>query len=158
MSEQDTSLSTEPDESRDEDEAKIVKRRGKAGWKDSKRHDVVLPSAMEVTIQIPNLLEMLRGGDIPNALVKFATKTVKKMNEDKAPTLEELRESSDFMRFLVVTTVKDPELTPEDVPDLPAEDVDMVLEFATRQRDLDALNRHIGGLHKIEDFYNFRGV
>lgn len=158
MSEQTESTYTPPDAERDEDEAKIVQRRGKAGWKDSKQHDVVLPSGMEVTIQIPNLLEMLRGGDIPNPLVKFATKTVKKMQEDKAPTLEELRESSDFMRFLIVTTVKDPVLVAEDVPELPAEDTDMVLEFATRQRDLDALNRHIGGLHKIEDFYNFRGL
>jgi hypothetical protein len=164
MSEQ-TESTNPPDESRaprslkaERDPNQVVQRRGKAAWKKAAvtGHDIVLPSATEVTIRIPNLIEMLRGGEVPNELVPFATKARDKMEDGRQITTEELRQSSDFVRWLVARTVIDPSIEPDEVPELPSEDVDMVLEFATRQRDLDALDQHIAGLHLVQDFSNFR--
>lgn len=130
--------------------------RDKEAWKAGKRHTITLASSAEVDIVLPNLIELLAGGEVPNELVQFATKTQKSIDKGESVDIDQLKQSAAFVRFLVARTVVDPVVSEDEVPELPAEDVDMLLEFATRQRDLDALYHHIGGLHKQEDFRNFR--
>jgi hypothetical protein len=54
--------------------------------------------------------------------------------------------------------VKEPVITEEDVHDLPFEDVELLVEIATRQRDLDAVGNHVGGLHTNKQWRQFRGL
>lgn len=127
----------------------------KTAWKARKRHTVILPSGVEVQIELPNLPLLIKTGRIPNELIQQAVKTAAAPDE---VTREQIEEQYDFYRTLVVLTVKDPELTPEDVDELPFEDVEMIVEFATRARDMDAAYRHLGGLEKVDSFRDFRGL
>jgi hypothetical protein len=52
--------------------------------------------------------------------------------------------------------VAEPDITPEDVPDLPVLDRDMILEFALRQRDTDAVGHQLYGLEKLDSWVRFR--
>lgn len=116
---------------------------------------VTLPSGTEVSIQVPDLPELLRAGEVPNELIKVATDA----SEEQAVSgydPEKVKDATDFMRFLVSVTVKDPAITPDDVPSLPVLDRDMVIEFALRQRDTDALGHQLYGLEKLEDWKRFR--
>jgi hypothetical protein len=133
-----------------------VPKTNKTQWKKAKTHDVTLDSGAEVTIQIPQLAELLKAGDVPNHLVPFATSTAKQLKAGEAIEKEQIDGAADFIRYLVAKTVVVPEITEADVPDLPGEDVDMLFEFATRQRDLDALGKHIAGLDLQKDFRTFR--
>lgn len=130
----------------------------KTAWKKARTHEVTLNSGTEVTIQIPNLVELLQAGDVPNHLVPYATRTSEAIERGKEIKPDQIKAAAEFARFLVTKTVVEPVVEPEDVPDLPAEDVDMLIEFATRQRDLDALGHHIAGLEKVSDFRSFRRI
>lgn len=128
----------------------------KAAWIKAKRHEVTLPSGTEVSIELPNLPLMLKTGQIPNHLVDAA---IDQQNAGTVTVTREMIESQhDYFAFLVSHTVKDPEVTPEDVKDLPYEDVEMIVEFANRLRDMDAVYKHIGGLEKQSSFREFRGL
>lgn len=130
-----------------------------AKWKKNRVHpDITLPSGQKVSIQVPNLPEMLRNGEVPNPLVKYAQDAANELSGLSAEefSMEKLKEATDFLRWLVSATVKEPELTPEDVPELPAEDVDMIVEFAMRGRDTDALGHHLAGLEKLPAWRQFR--
>lgn len=126
-------------------------------WKSKKRHKVTLNTGTEVTIEIPNLPEFLREGTVPNHLVKFAVEQAETLAD---PTQEfdpeKIKEATDFQRWVVSITVKDPELKPEDVPGLPAEDVDMITEFAMRGRDTDAIGHQLSGLERLPEWRRFR--
>lgn len=121
-------------------------------WAARASHSVVLPSATEVEVRLPNLPEMMQAGVIPNELLAVAVK-VETKDEVKTEDLEAL---ADFHRFLVSKTLVSPEVAPEDVPKLPVEDVQFIVEIATRQRDTDALGRHLAGLERTAEFQAFR--
>lgn len=125
-----------------------------AEWTKAKRHTVTLPSGFEVDIEIPNLQKMVKTGEIPNELINAAIGAVKQ--EEITPEL--IREQSDFYYMLVVEMVKAPQLSVEDVDKIPYEDVELLVELGTRQRDIDAMGHHIAGLHKSKDFRRFRGL
>lgn len=125
-----------------------------AAWKTSKRHDVTLPSGVGVAIEIPNLPLLIKTGQLPNDLIDAAIGAIKR---DEI-TAELINQQSDFYHKLVALTVKEPEITEADVADLPYEDVELIVEIATRNRDLDALGRHIAGLHKSSEWRHFRGL
>lgn len=125
-----------------------------AGWKKAKRHTVLLPSGFEAEIEIPNLPLMIKTGAIPNNLLDAALGAI----EQQAITPALIKEQSDFFELLVSTMVKEPVLTPEDVQEIPFEDVEMLVELGTRQRDVDAVGQHIGGLHTSKDWRVFRGL
>jgi hypothetical protein len=128
-----------------------------AGWKaKTAQGEVTLPSGTKVRIEIPDLSEMLRAGTVPNELIKFAADTQEAIKGIEELDMERIVEATDFMRWLISATVKDPELVPSDVPELPALDRDMILEFAMRQRDVDAVGHHIYGLEKLADWKRFR--
>lgn len=127
------------------------------GWKKSRRHTVTLPSGFEAEIEVPNLPLLVKTGQLPNSLVQEAIGAI----QSGKMTAEAIAEQADFYSKLVITTVKSPALTEDDVvgPDpIPFEDVEMLVEIATRQRDLDALGHHIGGLHTSKAWRTFRGL
>lgn len=127
-----------------------------ANWKKAKRHTVTLPSAAVVEVELPDLPSLVKEGAIPNELVDVAIGVA----QGRKVTREDVKEQATFYNKLCAITVKVPEVTEEMFAsgDLPAEDKEMLVELATRQRDLDALGHHLAGLEKSKDFRNFRGI
>lgn len=127
----------------------------KSNWKKSRVHEgITLPSGVAVDIQIPNLPALVRGGALPNDLLEVATKAAVS-GEVPSDLLEKL---DDYHKFLVAKTVVKPEVSEEEVNDLPTEDIEMLVGFATRARDTDAIGHHIAGLEKVAEFRQFRGL
>ncbi len=131
-----------------------AKSKTAAAWKKAKVHEVTLPSGFEVSIVIPNLPEMVKAGSIPNDLIDAALGAMQK--QEITPEL--IKEQAGFFNLLVLNMVKEPEITEADLIDLPYEDIELLVEIGTRQRDLDALGRHIAGLHKSAEWRKFRGI
>jgi hypothetical protein len=128
----------------------------KAAWVKAKRHEIHLASSPDtvVAVVIPNLPELIKSGEFPNHLIDVAINVA----GGQKVTAEHIGEQAEFYRHLIATTVVEPALTPEDVKELPFEDVELIASIATRQRDVDALGNQIGGLHLTEEWRKFRGV
>lgn len=126
----------------------------KTQWVKNKVHTVKLSSGTQVEIQLPNLPELVKGGNLPNKLLEVATKRLQQQDI----TAELISDLADFNRYLVAKTVVKPEIAEEDVPNIPYEDVEMIVAFANRERDVDAVGHHIAGLEVDEDFRRFRGL
>lgn len=125
----------------------------KTAWKKNAVHEgITLPSGTIVSIKIPNLPAMLKAGQLPNDLIEVATKAA---TEGKVPD-DLLEKVEEYNRFLVAATVVSPAITEDDVADLPPEDIEMLVSFATRQRDLDAVGHHLAGLETVDSFRRFR--
>lgn len=125
-----------------------------ASWKKAKTHPVTLNSGAVVEIQIPDLPSLVKTGTIPNELVDIAIGVA----SGAKITKEDIVKQADFYNKLCALTVVSPVVTEEQFASdvLPFEDKEMIVEFATRQRDLDAIGHHIGGLEKVKDFRTFR--
>lgn len=122
-------------------------------WKKKKVHEgVTLPSGAEVSIQIPNLPALIKSGKIPNNLLDEAIRAA----EGEKISAEAIGEQNDFTRKMVALTVVEPEVSEEDVDEIPFEDVEMLVSIATRQRDIDAEGKHLGGLHNSDEWRRFR--
>lgn len=126
--------------------------RDKSAWAKAKVHTITLPSGFEVDVQVPNMPLLIKTGQIPNHLIEAALGAM----QAEEITREMVEQQAEFYEKLVALTVVDPVIAEEDVADLPFEDVDLIVEIATRQRDVDALGRHLGGLHKSEEWKTFR--
>ena len=126
-----------------------------ANWKKSGEHEIVLASGLDtkVTIRIPNLPELVSAGEFPNHLVEVAISVA--TGETKV-TAEEVKAQAEFYRELISRTLVEPQVAPEDVKELPFEDIELIAAIATRQRDIDALGNHIAGLDKSDDWRRFR--
>lgn len=122
-------------------------------WKNKSKHEITLPSGAEIAIKIPNLPQLIKTGQIPNELIDAAIGA-----QDMTPDRESVVKQAEIYNMIVALTVIEPKVTEEDVADLPFEDIEMIVEIATRQRDLDAVGHHIGGLEKSEDFRKFRSL
>jgi hypothetical protein len=141
--------------------SETVKPISKAGWKKAAVHTVTLPSSAVVKIKLPDLPAMIEAGNIPQHLMSAALATAKQVNEGEVPvtTIEDIIKEREFTDIIVQNTVVEPKLDADDLADIPAEDKTMIVEFATRTRDLDAEWNHIGGLDKIsERFRQVRGL
>lgn len=125
-------------------------------WKKNKQHKITLPSSTEVTIALPNLPMLIKTGQIPNSLLDTVVKAQTDPNFTITP--EMLAEQADYTAMIVAKTVVDPEITAEDVAELPYEDVEMIMDFAMRNRDLDAVGHHLSGLEQVGSFRRFRGL
>jgi hypothetical protein len=135
----------------------VQKSKTASDWKKNRRHTITLPSGFVVQIEIPNLPVLVKTGQLPNDLVTEALGTI----QSGKLTAEAIAEQAPFYAKLVVATVKDPVVTEDDVigdDPLPFEDIEMIAELATRQRDLDAVGNHIGGLHTSKQWRTFRGL
>lgn len=128
-----------------------------AEWKKNKNHTITLLSGTVVEIRIPDLPTLVKTGNIPNELIDVAisvSEGKKKINR------ETIIEQADFFNLLCSLTVVTPKVSLEDFAAdvLPFEDKEMLVEFATRQRDIDAIGHHIAGLEQVKSFREFRGI
>lgn len=133
-----------------------LKPASKAAWKKAKRHIVTLPSGTTVAIELPDLPALVKAGSIPNELVDIAIGVA----QGRKVTRDDIEEQADFYNKLAAFTVKEPEVAEAEFAngDLPFEDKEMLVEFATRQRDLDAVGHHLAGLETVKEFRKFRGI
>jgi hypothetical protein len=127
-----------------------------AAWKKNKTHFVTLPSSTVVELAIPDLPSLIKAGKIPNPLIDAALGATEK----KKVTKEDIEQQSEFYNILASLTVKAPSVSVEDFENgsLPFEDKEMIVEIATRQRDLDAVGKHIAGLDKVASFREYRNI
>lgn len=133
----------------------------KSAWKKNAIHTVMLPSASVIKIKLPDLPALIEAGNIPAPLMNTALATAKQVNDGEVPetTVDDIIKEREFTDIIVQHTVVEPKLDEADLADIPAEDKTMIVEFATRVRDLDAEMRHIGGLDKVsERFRQVRGL
>lgn len=136
---------------------KTVAKSDKLAWKKARVHHVVLPSGFEVDIEVLNLPMLVKTGYLPNELVQAAIGAI----QAGKLTTEAVSEQPEFFAKIVTKTVKNPELTEDDVngdDPIPFEDIEMLVEIATRQRDIDAVGNHLGGLHSVKAWRTFRGL
>jgi hypothetical protein len=126
----------------------------KANWKKASTSTVTLPSGTEVEIRVPNLPAMVKSGVFPNNLISIA---INKITEDEVDE-SKIKELAEYHDFLVSHMLVKPEVAAEDVKDLPAQDVDMLIAIANRERDMDAVGHHLAGLETHEGFRKFRGL
>lgn len=125
-----------------------------AGWKKNAVHEVLCPSGTRVTIRIPNLARMISAGAIPQHLLDAALGVAS--GQQATPTVELIKQQSEFTDALVLKAVVAPKLSADDLDDVPYEDMEFIVSIATRARDLDAAGRHIAGLSDLEEFRRFR--
>lgn len=124
-------------------------------WKKAAEHEITVPSGEVVKIKIPDLPALIKTGQIPNNLIDAAIGVI---SGGKKVDREFVVEQGEFVDKLVALTVVEPSITEEDAKHIPVEDKELISELATRQRDLDAVGHHIGGLHTNKDFRTFRGL
>lgn len=127
-------------------------------WKANKRHSVTLPSGTIVEIELPHIEDFITAGDLPNSLLAAAQQFATGGSPPAQFNQADFEQQAEFMRFLVSKTVVNPSITPDDVKDLPFEDVEMLLDFASRNRDVDAVGHHLAGLEVNASFRRFRGL
>lgn len=127
-----------------------------AQWKKAKTHTVTLPSGVVVEIEIPDLPNLVKTGQIPNELVDVAISVA----NGRKVTREDVVQQADFYNKLCALTVKSPAVSEEEFASgaIPFEDKEMLVEMATRQRDLDAVGHHLAGLESVKEWRNFRGL
>lgn len=136
----------------------------KTAWKKAGVHTVTLPSGVKVDIRIPNLAQMAKAGELDNALIQYAVPSLAEVDvDDKEPTPEEKKENltklANFHAWLVSHTLVEPKLPPEEVAEtVPTPDLEVLVELASRRRDMDVVGHHIGGLEGSAEFRKFRGI
>lgn len=131
----------------------------KEAWFGRAEHSgVTLPSGAVVSINLPNLSQLLKAGDIPNPLADAAIE-FENAKEQKV-TKERVVESFDFVCWILPRTVVTPAINQEDVEQgkVPSEDVDMLCGFIARTLDMDAIGHHLGGLETNRGFRRFRNI
>ena len=120
--------------------------------------DITLPSGFKVDIRLPNLAAFVKAGSLPSSLLE-ATQKVARASREGEPIPPELYEEMEtFNTFLVTHTVVNPSITEEEVDGLPSEDVEMIVGFATRRIEFDAIGHHLAGLETVDSFRKFRGL
>jgi len=134
----------------------------KSGWKKAGVHTVTLPSSAVVEIRIPNLAQMAKAGELDNDLLQYAVPNLPQ-DESEEPSDEQKKENltklANFHAWLVSKTLVSPELTPDEVIDtVPTPDLEVLVELASRRRDMDVTGHHIGGLEVSAEFRKFRGI
>lgn len=133
----------------------------KTGWKKAGVHTVTLPSGVAVSIRIPNLAQMAKAGELDNDLLQYAVPNLP--TDDEEPTDEQKKENltklANFHAWLVSHTLVEPTLSPEEVIEtVPTPDLEVLVELASRRRDMDVTGHHIGGLEASAEFRRFRGI
>lgn len=134
----------------------------KSAWKKAGVHTVTLPSGFVANIRIPNLAQMAKAGELDNDLLQYAVPNLPK-DTDEELTDEQKKENltklANFHAWLVSKTLVDPALTPEEVIEtVPTPDLEVLVELASRRRDMDVKGHHIGGLEVSAEFRKFRGI
>ena len=134
----------------------------KSAWKKAGTHTVTLPSGAVVKIRIPNLAQMAKAGELDNDLLQYAVPSLPADGDDE-PSDEQKKENltklANFHAWLVSKTLVEPALEPDEVADtVPTPDLEVLVELASRRRDMDVVGHHIGGLEVSAEFRRFRGI
>lgn len=134
----------------------------KEQWKEAGVHTVTLPSSAVVKIRIPDLAVMAQTGELDNDLLQYAVPSLPD-NPGEEPSPEQKKENltklANFHQWLISKTLVEPSLTPEEVKDtVPTPDKEVLVELASRRRDMDVKGHHIGGLEVSADWRKFRGI
>ena len=126
-----------------------------SAWTQAGVHSITCSTGFECDIRIPNLPELVSAGEFPNHLVDVAISVA---SGERKVTAEEVKSQAEFYRELLSRAIVEPAVTPDEVKQIPFEDIELIASIATRQRDVDALGKHIAGLDEIEDWRRFRGI
>jgi hypothetical protein len=126
----------------------------KAGWKKAAVHTVTLESGMVVKIKLPDLPKLIEAGAIPQSLIDVAIDVATNQQRER-PSPEVIKQQREFTDMVVIATVVEPAITADDLDDIPYEDKEMLVEFATRQRIFDAKGHHLSGMETDKDFRRF---
>jgi hypothetical protein len=129
----------------------------KGAWKKAAVHTVTLESGFVVDIRLPDLPKMIEAGAIPQSLIDVAIDVATNRKQER-PSPEIVKQQREFTDLVVLKSVVSPEITAEDLSDIPFEDKEMIVEFATRQRIFDAEGHHLAGLEASEDFRRFHRI
>lgn len=129
-----------------------------SAWKKGATHFVTLPSGAQVKIKVPNLPALIKGGQLPNELVEIAIRSQQLYGNLDEVKLDDIKAQAEFYDYLVLQTVVEPKLAAEDLNTIPFPDIEMIVELATRARDVDAVGHHIGGLEATAAWRKFRGL
>lgn len=126
----------------------------KAAWSKKAEHEINLASDVDtvVKIRLPNLPALVASGDFPNHLIDAAISVA----SGAKVTREHIAEQSEFYNHLVSNMLIEPAVTPEEVKNIPFEDIELLIAIGTRARDIDGLGNHIAGLDKSDDWMKFR--
>lgn len=136
----------------------------KSAWKKAGVHTVTLPTGSVVEIRIPDLAAMAKNGELENDLLEYAVPAGPKPGDkNEEPTAEQKKENltklANFHDWLVSHALVNPALTPEEVAStVPTPDKEVLVELATRRRDMDVVGHHIGGLEVSAEWRKFRGI
>lgn len=125
-------------------------------WKKSRAHLVTCPSGTVVEVVVPDIPAMIETGQFPSHLVDAAIQVASR--DRPKPTKELIIQQREFTDTLVQRMVTNPKISDADLADIPYEDKEMLVEIATRVRDIDAIGDHIGGLHTLEKWRKFRRI
>ena len=142
-------------------------------WAQLAHHTITLPSGARVKVRIPDLTlliaqdavpEKLRGVALREVLAAMGALTAKpdaseEAAEAAAPLFdaEKIRTLAELHFFLVSEMLVEPKLTPEQAATggLPNEDLELLVQIATRERDTDARGVVLGVL-PLSRFERFR--
>lgn len=124
-------------------------------WAARAVHRITLETGMQVTIRIPNIGVLLKQDMIPSHLRRVAYDKIARdaglgdsgeTDEDapKVDVAETVNSLYGLAEWLVTQTVVEPQLTVEDLPLLPQEDIDLLMNIALRERDTDARGVRLG--------------
>lgn len=134
-----------------------------AGLKKRAVHeDVTLPSGAVVDIKLPNLPSMVESGAIPNDLIESA---LAQQSAEKL-TVDILKHTWDWTVFIIprmlvtpkINTDRDAAKIADDVREIDAADTQLLLDFAARRTDMDAVGHQLGGLETQRSFREHRGI
>jgi hypothetical protein len=150
---------TEPKHTTEENAASAVT--SPSGWKKAGTHVIRLHSGAYVKIRIPDLPTLIEAGHIPNNLLDVAL-AIAGGQQPKEVNKDLIMQSAEFTDLMVAKTVIEPRIGPGDdeidVKDVPVEDKQLIVEIATRQRDVDAEGHYLSGLETSEKFRRFRRI
>lgn len=127
----------------------------KEAWKKAAVHNVLLPSGTRVDIKVIDLPSMVETGTFPQHLLDIAIKEA--AGEKQEPSPELIKQQREFTDLIVLASVVEPKLEPEDLTEIPAEDKALLVDLATRARDYDAEGVQIAGLDSSARWRRFRG-
>ncbi len=129
-------------------------------WERRGVHTITTHSGAVVEIRLPDIVELIESGVIPQHLLETATRVANAAQTGNVPevSLEQLLQQRDFVNAVTIAALVNPKVTEETVNKVPIEDRELITQIATRSRDRDAVGDHIGGLHESEKWRRFRGV
>jgi hypothetical protein len=136
-------------------ETQTPKPASASAWKKNRTHLVTCPSGTQVEVLVPDIPQLIETGQFPQHLVDAAIQVASK--DRPKPTRDLIVQQREFTDTLVKIMVVSPKLTDADLPDIPYEDKEMLVEIGTRVRDFDAVGDQLGGLHNLEKWRKFRG-